>query len=69
VLVLTPPAQAVMLLGEVRELEIEGEGAEDVALTLERERSDGGGELRPWPRLTRPASGAREAADPLDVGE
>ena len=47
VLVLAPPAQPVMLLGQVRELEVEGERAEHFGLPLEREGGDGRGELGP----------------------
>ena len=38
--VLAPPAEAVVLLGEVRELEVERERAQDVRLALERQRGD-----------------------------
>ena len=36
-----------MLLGDVRELEVEREGAEDLRLLLEVEPADGAGQLRP----------------------
>jgi hypothetical protein len=59
----------VVLLGQVGELEVEGEGAEDVSLPLEWE-----GRHRPRePRARRLTAGrpclAREIADPLLVGE
>ena len=45
VLVLAPPAEPMVLLGDVRELEVEREGAQDERLQLEREHGDGLAEL------------------------
>src|SRR5439155_13869932 len=39
-LVGAPPPDAVVLLGDVRELEVDGEGAEDERLALEVDRAD-----------------------------
>ena len=69
VLVLAPPPQAVVLLGQVGELEVEAEGAEHLSLPLEWQRADGrrqvGTRSRPpgLPRL------ARQRPDPLLVCE
>ena len=64
--VLAAAADPVLLLGDVRELEVEGEGAQDARLPLGRQRRDRGTQLverRPASRL------ARERPHPLDVGE
>ena len=57
---------AVVLLGDVGDLEVEGEGAEDARLARERER------LHRLPQLVAPLAlprGAGERPDVLDVGE
>jgi hypothetical protein len=69
VLVLTSAAQAVVLLGQIGELEVEPEGAEDVSLPLERERAHCSGEVGARPRSARTPGLAREPANPLLVGE
>ena len=61
-----PAANAVLLLGDVRELEIRGEGAKDARLPLERELAHCGREV-----VLR-AAGPRRAREPsqaLDVVE
>jgi len=65
-LVRTEPAHAMVLLGDVCELEVEGEGAQHARLPLERQRLDGFLDL-----LVRRAGArrARERAHPLDVLE
>ena len=62
VLVLAPPSQPVVLLGDVRELEEERERAQDGGLLLEIELADRLLELGAAARLPRLA---REPADPL----
>jgi hypothetical protein len=54
----------VVLLGDVRELEVEREGTQNARLALERKPCNGRAERVVW--LTR-AGGARERPDPLDV--
>ena len=68
-LVLAPPAKPVVLLGEVRELEVQGERAQHLALALERERCNRPGEPGPGGGRAGRAGAARELADPLLVGE
>jgi hypothetical protein len=60
------PADAVLLLGDVRELEVRCEGAQDARLSLEWQSPDCGGEVVGGHSL---ACGAREPTHPLDVGE
>ncbi len=65
-LVLEAPAHAVLLFRDVRELEVEREGAQDTRLALDRERRDALEQLV----VRRPRTGgAREGADALDVLE
>ena len=59
-------ADAVVLLRDVRELEVQGERAQDARLSLERQRLDSVAELVPLRPLPRRA---RERTDVLDVGE
>jgi hypothetical protein len=65
VLVLAPPPQPVVLLGEVGELEVEGERAEYLRLALERQRGDGRGQLGAGRRPARRPRPPGELADPL----
>jgi hypothetical protein len=62
VLVLAPPAQSVVLLGQVRELEVGRERAQDLALGLEVQRLD---RLAQLGRRLAGAAGARQRADAL----
>ena len=61
---LAPPAHPVVLLGDVREVEVDREGAQDDGLRLDRERRDGRGQLG---RRAAVAAAAEpgEPADPL----
>ena len=59
----------MVLLGDVRELEVEAEGSEHGRLPLERQGADGGGELRARARLTHRPGSPRERADALLVRE
>ena len=61
-----PAADPVLLLRDVRELEVERERAEDARLPLEREAGDSGGEIVVRRAVARRP---RERADALDVGE
>ena len=64
--VLAAAAHPVLLLGDVRELEVDGEGAQDARLAVDRQRRHRRAQLverRPSARL------ARERPHPLDVGE
>src|SRR3954469_18732825 len=60
--ILPPPADSVLLLRDVRELEVESESAHHERLPLVRDVADrlGGG------RATTPPGGARQPAHPLD---
>jgi hypothetical protein len=69
VLVLAPPPQAVVLLGEVRELEVERERSQHLGLSLERQLGDRVGQLRPRACCAARPSGAGELADALLGGE
>jgi hypothetical protein len=61
-----PAPDAVLLLGDVRQLEVRREGTEDTGLPLEGERRHGGGQvLMRCARARRPG----ERADALDVVE
>jgi len=60
------PPDAVLLLGDVRELEIGGEGAEDARLPFQRQRRD---RRREIVGRTSFARGPREPSHALDVGE
>ena len=64
--VLAPPAHAVVLLRDVRELEVEGERAQHARLPRHRKRLDRVVELVPARAAAR---GPRERADVLDVLE
>ena len=69
VLVLAPPPQPVVLLGEVRELEVHREGAQHLALPLQRQRRHGVGQPRARGcRAARPRA-PRQLADALLVME
>ena len=64
--VLAAAPQPVVLLRDVRELEVEREGAQDLRLAIQVERADGVAKQLPW----RAASGvAGERPDPLLVLE
>ena len=63
---LEAPADAGLLLGNVRELEVQREGAQDTRLALDRERRDA---LEQLVVRRACAGGAREGADALDVLE
>src|SRR5215213_3212089 len=67
VLVLTPPTQPVVLLGDVRKLEVEAEGAEDRGLALEVELPDGLPELRSSGRAAGRTCLAGQQSDSLFV--
>src|SRR5262245_10692977 len=59
----------MMLLGEVRELEVEPERPQHFRLPFERERPHRGRQLRARSRLTLGASLPRERANSLLLGE
>jgi hypothetical protein len=61
-----PPANAVLLLGDVRQLEVRRERAQHACLPLERQRCNRRGQ---FPLVGALARGARKAADALDVVE
>ena len=63
---MAPAPEPVVLLGDVRELEEDAEGAEDDGLALERQRRDRLLERLPLTAAARPA---RERADSLDEVE
>src|SRR6476646_10293574 len=65
VFVLPSAPEPVVLLGDVRELEVEGEGAQDERLLGELEARDERREVAPGVLVTGP-SAQREAADALD---
>ena len=58
-----------MLLGEVRELEVERERPQHVRLPLERKGCDGGLQPGAGRRTAGGASATREPADVLLIGE
>ena len=60
------PTDAVLLLGDVRELEVRCERSQHARLPLERQRGDRRREVVGRNSFAR---GAREPAHPLDVGE
>ncbi len=65
-LVLAPPADAMLLLGDVRQLEIEREGPQHARLPLDRQRGHTLDQLV----VRRPGAGrARECPHALDVLE
>ena len=63
-LVLAPPADAVVLLGRVRELEVEREGAQHLRLVVGLERPDGLAHDRRVADLARAAARRRGCAPP-----
>src|SRR5829696_6297856 len=69
VLVLAPTPQAMVLLGNVGELKIEAEGAENFRLTLEVEPADGLAELGPRGGAVALPGLPRQQPDPLLLGE
>jgi hypothetical protein len=69
VLVLAPSPQAVVLLGDVRQLEVEAEGAEHLCLALEIELGDCSPQLGSAGGPAGGAGLAREPPDPLFLVE
>jgi hypothetical protein len=65
VLVLAPAAQSVVLLGDVRQLEVQAEGAEHLPLALEFELRDGVPQFLPPRGAALRARLARQPPDPL----
>jgi hypothetical protein len=68
-LVLPAAPQPVVLLGEVRELEVEPEGPQHLRAPLVGKVADHGREVGPRPGLPGGTRLARELPDPLDVLE
>ena len=58
-----------MLLGEIGELEVETERAEDLRLALERKLADRSRQISARPGAARPPRLPRECPDTLLVGE